>query len=58
MCSCRNISDTDPNWKELIMKDDHVCGKCKGNNMDVQEELNTAMAVLLRPLVEARATHK
>jgi hypothetical protein len=29
VCDCRNIYDTEPNWKSRVMADDFKCGLCQ-----------------------------
>ena len=29
VCDCRNIYDSDANWKEKVMADDFKCGLCQ-----------------------------
>jgi len=43
ICTCRNISDETPDWKEKIMRDDFKCGQCQFRLMNDGVENTTAL---------------
>lgn len=38
VCDCRNIDDSDPQWKIKVMADDFKCGLCQMRLMSSEDD--------------------